>query len=60
MEVWYLVEDDNSVVLDRITTTSKEAAEKYFTNKGWVIGNVISEGDYIAEMQLNHHENQGY
>lgn len=57
-EVFYLVNNENNTILDRVTSNSKDNAEKYFIRKGWNNGEVISEADYINELELNAHEMQ--
>ena len=51
MEQWLLVENFNgkSCVLDRCFTSSKEKAQSIFDGDGWVIGEVISEADFLRK-----------
>lgn len=53
MEQWLLVEDFNgkSCILDRCFTSSKEKAQSAFDGEGWVLGNVVSEADFLLEEQ---------
>lgn len=59
METWLLVDDFNgtTAILDRCLASSREKAQSTFDGDGWVIGEVISEADYIVELQLNTFEN---
>jgi len=56
MERWFLM--DNDSVLDSCLAYSMDDAWDIFLNTGWMIGDVISEGDYMAEMQLRALEQQ--
>lgn len=56
-EVFYLVDEDNKI-LDRTCAGSVKQAEKHFNAKGWVSGEVISEGDWLHELELNQLEMQ--
>lgn len=60
METWILLDSDSNyyTVLDKCLANSKKDAEQIFINRSWVIGDVLSEADYIAEHQLNILENQ--
>jgi hypothetical protein len=62
METWLLVEDFNgkSCILDKCFTSSREKAQSAFGGDGWVIGEVISEADFLAELQLNSFESQSF
>lgn len=40
-------------VLDQCTASCKKSAIHTFTLRGWNIGDVLSEADYIAEQQQN-------
>ena len=62
----YLLIDDSGGGLDILDSTfvaSKDAAENYFFDfKAWIIGEVMSESDFLAlaqnESELNALENQ--
>ena len=43
MKIFYLIDGDN--IIDKCTAYSKEMAEQEFSNRGWVIGEVIPEID---------------
>ena len=62
METWLLVDDfnGNTSILDRCFTSSKQKAQSIFDGDGWVIGEVISEADYLIELQQNQLENLSY
>lgn len=47
MEKFLLVDDVK--ILDVCLSKSVKQAEKIFDNRGWTIGEVIAEEDYIAE-----------
>ena len=55
MEQWLLVEDFNgkSCVIDRCYASSKQSAQSQFDGEGWAIGKVISEADFLIELQQN-------
>lgn len=54
MENFLLVDDVE--ILDICLSNSVKQAEKTFDNRGWVIGEVMSEADYIAERQQSQME----
>jgi hypothetical protein len=60
MEQWLLIEDFNGkcVILDRCFTSSKEKAQSAFDGEGWILGYVVSEADFLLELQLNSFESQ--
>lgn len=62
IETWLLV--DNGKILDKVFTNSAENAELIFKrNRDWIFSDtafVISEADYLAEVELNSLENQTY
>lgn len=55
MEQWLLVEDFNgkSCVIDRCYASSRKSAQSQFDGEGWDIGEVISEADFLIELQQN-------
>lgn len=50
METFFLM--DESFIIDRCLSKSITSAQIEFSMRGWVIGDVISEADYMAEKQL--------
>ena len=57
MENFWLIDDDDTI-LDRCLTSSVKEAQQIFDNKGWVIGQVLSEADWMNDQLLNNLENQ--
>ena len=53
METWLLIDDLDSSIVDRCLASSKKAAQSIFDNRGWMIGDVLSEADYLNELQQN-------
>lgn len=56
METFFLIDEDS--ILDRCLASSVYNAERIFSAKGWIIGEVISEADYLAEKEQNNLELQ--
>lgn len=58
MEKFLLVDDCSGTtgILDSCLASSTKQAQKIFDNRGWVIGEVLSEADYIAERQQSQME----
>ena len=56
-EVFVLVENFNGrlVILDRCSASSIKQAQSIFDVE-WVIGEVMSEVDFISELELNSYE----
>jgi len=56
-EVFVLVENFNGrlVVLDRCFASSIKQAQSIFDGE-WVIGNAMSEADFMSELELNSYE----
>ena len=56
-EVFVLVENFNGrlVILDRCSAPSIKQAQSIFDGE-WVIGEVMSEVDFISELELNSYE----
>ena len=47
MEKFLLIEDES--ILDSCFTSSLRKAENIFNSRGWVVGEVISEADFLIE-----------
>lgn len=60
METFVLVEtfNDNFIILDRCLASSIQKAQSMFDGEGWMIGEVMSEADFMHELQLNAFESQ--
>lgn len=58
MEKFLLIDDYNGAIgiLDSCLANSIKSAQNVFDNRGWVIGEVLSEADYIAEKQQSQME----
>lgn len=59
VETFVLVETFNgkSVILDRCLASSVQEAQSIFDGE-WVIGDAMSEADFMNELQLNAFESQ--
>lgn len=58
MEKFLLIDDCNETtsILDSVLASSIKSAQKHFDNQGWMIGEVLSEADYIHERQQSQME----
>lgn len=58
MEKFLLIDDCNGAIgiLDSCLANSIKSAQNVFDSRGWVIGEVLSEADYIAERQQSQME----
>ena len=58
MEKFLLIDDCNGAIgiLDSCLASSIKSAQNVFDSRGWVIGEVLSEADYIAERQQSQME----
>lgn len=52
MKYFFLIDDISGdiVIMDRCTAYSHSSAQKEFDAHGWVIGNVVSEQEYLQQM----------
>lgn len=55
MEKWLLVDTSTKkwIILDSCLTTSREKAQSAFDGDGWIIGEVMSEADFLNEVPTN-------
>lgn len=64
MQKYLLIDDDGQgvCVIDEVIASSKESAIAHFDIQGWVVGEVMSENEYIEtcknEADLNALESQ--
>lgn len=58
MENFLLIDDyqGHVAILDKCLTSSTKSAQQIFDNRGWVLGEVLAEADYIAERQQSQME----
>lgn len=58
MEKFLLVDEsgETTCILDTVLSSSIKSAQKHFNNQGWMIGEVMSEADYIHERQQSQME----
>lgn len=58
MEKFLLVDDCGGTtgILDTCLASSIKSAQRIFDSKGWIIGEVMSEADYIHERQQSQME----
>ena len=58
MKKFLLIDDcgETTCILDTVLASSKASAERHFDNQGWIIGEIMSEEDYIAERQQSQME----
>ena len=61
-EIWLMI--CSGITLDRCSASSKDEASKIFKSRSryedWSESDILSEGDYFAEAELNSLESQTY
>lgn len=55
MKIYYLV--DELHVISQTLAKSLTDAQSVFDKEGWVIGEVMTEDDFVIELELNAYEN---
>ena len=58
MENFLLIDDyqGHVTILDKCLASSTKSAQQIFDNRGWVLGDVIAEADYMHEMKQSQME----
>ena len=56
METWLLIDDLDNAIIDRCIASSRKSAQSIFDKRGYMIGDVLSEADYLNELQQNNME----
>lgn len=60
MERYFLREENDThvIVHAQCIASSYDEAQSYFDSDGWMVGDVISESDWNAEISLNAYESE--